>query len=69
MIAARLPIDDPICETTGGEIHVSPGLLPKGKTFTIKVIADIPGPHPDESSSAIVSQLANTDIVTKAQVQ
>jgi hypothetical protein len=69
MIRALLPLDDPTVSTTGGQIHVSPGLLPKGKTFTINVIADIPGPHPDESGIAIVTPLANTVIVTKAHIR
>jgi hypothetical protein len=69
MISALLPLDAPVVDTTGGEIHVMPGLLPKDKTFTINVIADIPGPHPDESSTAIVTPLANTDIVTKAHIR
>jgi hypothetical protein len=68
MIAAvLLGIDELSIETTGGEVHIPPGLIPKGKAFTVKVITD--GGATGESSSAIVSPLAQTDIVTGALIR
>lgn len=69
MIVALLPLDNLDVDTKGGEIHVSPCLLPKDKPLTIAVILNAgQGGEKNESSTVIMNQPANTDIVTDAQV-
>ncbi len=66
MIVAIPQINELELEKGGGEIYVSPGLLPKGKTITVKLIAD---GDVDEKTTGIVNPIINTDIVTKAIIQ